>query len=157
LCIHSFGRNTTAFGWCLLPLAADGRNNDITPSYPASYDVPNIISVGAITSSGDGAWFTNYGSTSVDLFAPGLGIYSTWPVDTYKSISGTSMSTPHVTGAAALYAAAHKATTGVYPPASLIKAAILTTGVQDTRYQVSDPITLVTHFHYMSTSPDLAQ
>jgi subtilisin family serine protease len=101
-----------------------GDNNDVTPNYPSNYDLPNVIAVAAITSTGGLASFSNYGATTVDLGAPGVGIYSTLPgsggVSTYGSYSGTSMATPHVTGAAALYASRHPSAT-----AAQIKAAIL--------------------------------
>jgi subtilisin family serine protease len=105
-----------------------GDDNDAAPSYPASYDNANIIAVAAITSSGAKASFSNYGATSVDLGAPGSGIYSTLPgrnnTSTYGSYSGTSMATPHVTGAAALYAAGHPGES-----AAQIKQAILGSAV----------------------------
>ena len=104
-----------------------GDNNDVTPSYPASYASANIISVASITSTGAMSSFSNYGATSVDLGAPGSSIYSTLPksskgkvISGYGAYSGTSMATPHVTGAAALYAARHPGSS-----AAQIKGAIL--------------------------------
>ena len=79
-----------------------GNNNDTYPHYPSSYDSPNIIAV-ASTNHNDGlATHSNYGPTSVDLAAPGESIYSTVPVGSYGYKTGTSMATPHVSGAAAL-------------------------------------------------------
>lgn len=100
----------------------DGRNNDATPSYPASYTSQSIISVAATDRSNALATFSNYGVTGVDLAAPGVGIYSTTPANTYASYSGTSMATPHVTGTIALMAAANRQAT-----AAQLRAAILAT------------------------------
>ncbi len=61
----------------------DGTNNDTTPFYPASYTSSNIISVAATDSNDNLASFSNYGLTSVDVGAPGVGIYSTVPQFTY--------------------------------------------------------------------------
>lgn len=69
-----------------------GTNTDVSPQYPAGYNLDNIISVGSITSTGAVSSFSNYGATTVDLFAPGSSIYSTWPDNTYTTISGTSAS-----------------------------------------------------------------
>ncbi|MEO6245699.1 MAG: S8 family serine peptidase, partial [Opitutaceae bacterium] len=83
-----------------------GTNNDISPNYPSSYPQVNIISV-ANTTNADvmntgGSLPSNYGVTAVDLAAPGTLVYSTLRNNTYGLFTGTSMSTPHVTGTAAL-------------------------------------------------------
>ncbi len=102
-----------------------GQNADVTPMYPAAYDNTNIISVANITSTGALNSGSNYGAVSVDIGAPGTGIWSTVPgiakfQSKYASYTGTSMATPHVSGAVALYKSLNPGAT-----AAQIKAAIL--------------------------------
>lgn len=78
----------------LLLVVADAVNSDVTLSYPASYDLDNIISVGAITSAAAVSSFSNYGATTVDIFAPGSGITSSIPDATYATWDGTSKTRP---------------------------------------------------------------
>ena len=84
-----------------------GRNIDTAPFYPASYTSPSIIAVAASDSADAKAGFSCFGPISVDIAAPGVNVWST--INASNSAtgikSGTSMATPHVTGAAALLSA----------------------------------------------------
>ena len=96
-----------------------GLNIDVSPSYPASFQAPNVVAVAASNNRDQKASFSNYGATTVHLGAPGAAILSTTRNNTYSAFSGTSMATPHVSGAAALVLSACSLTTAG------LKAAIL--------------------------------
>lgn len=119
----------------ILFIAAAGNStydcDTSTACYPAEYTNANVIAVASITSTGGISSFSNYGATTIDIGAPGSGIWSSVPTSAkgkigsgYSSYSGTSMATPHVSGAAALYAAYHPGSS-----AATVKSAILNSAV----------------------------
>lgn len=99
----------------------EANDNDVSPNYPSNYDSANVVAVAAVDHNGNLASFSNYGATTVDVAAPGVNIYSTYGSD-YRTLSGTSMATPHVAGAAALLAAYDGSLT-----AAQLKSRLLTT------------------------------
>ena len=106
------GRRSTALQNAIaasgaLFVASAGNSGSSAKQYPAGYDSPNIISVAA-TDHSDGLWSgSNYGTTWVDLGAPGVNVLSSIRNNGYSSFTGTSMACPHVSGAAALVLAAN--------------------------------------------------
>lgn len=80
----------------------DGTDLETSPSYPASYDLDNVISVANIRYDGELDPTSSYGAASVDLAAPGSYILSTTPGGTYSYMTGTSMAAPMVSAAAAM-------------------------------------------------------
>ena len=80
----------------------ESNDNDAVPTYPANYELANVISVAAVDHNGNLASFSNYGASTVDIAAPGVNILSTLNNGGYGQLSGTSMATPHVSGVAAL-------------------------------------------------------
>ena len=109
-----------------------GDNNNTVVNYPSNYNTTSavgfdsVIGVAALTSNGSLASYSNYGSTTVELGAPGSSIYSTYAGGSYGYMSGTSMATPHVAGALALAAAASGA------GASALRTALLNSATPTT-------------------------
>lgn len=111
----------------------DNADNDTTDNFPNDAKdkineiADNVITVGAMTRHYNEklpASFSNYGKKNVDVFAPGLEIYSTYPKNTYKSIQGTSMASPEVAGVAALVRSYYPSLT-----ASQVKHIIMDSGI----------------------------
>jgi subtilisin family serine protease len=115
----------------------NAQNIDYRGVYPANYSTAPttgyeaVISVAAITSSGNLWSASNFGITSVDLAAPGSEIWSTRPNGEYGSLSGTSMAAPHVTGAIALYASLFPNATGAQIREALLGSTAFTGSVND--------------------------
>lgn len=120
-------RFTNAGGIFVAAAGNSSGNSDSSPIYPAAYDLPGIVSVAATDQNDAFASFSNYGSTTVDLGAPGVNIASTYVSGTstaaYAYSDGTSMAAPYVAGTVALIES-------LYPSLSVsdIKSALLTGG-----------------------------
>jgi len=163
----------------ILFVAAAGnssRNTDTASFYPASYSTlvatstesaanyDAVVSVAAIKNNGSLASFSNYGQYSVDIAAPGEGILSTVP-NNYGFSSGTSMATPHVTGAIALLASQRSEFTSAASlrntilqsakPSSLLNSYVHTGGFLDINQSLlpRDAIQLNSPFYLLSQSP----
>ncbi len=110
----------------ILFVAAAGNaraNTDRSPHYPASYKLPNVVSVAALDRRDQLASFSNFGARTVHVAAPGAEIVSTWLAGSYFEASGTSMATPAVAGVAALVLAVNPHLTMEELRARLIESA----------------------------------
>jgi subtilisin family serine protease len=110
----------------------EGVNSDYTPDYPAAFRLANQINVAATTSDDRFISFSNRGYRTVNIGAPGVGIYSTIPGNRIDDMDGTSMAAPMVSGAAALLWSAVPAAT-----AQQIKQALFSSVDVYSEYQVS--------------------
>ena len=118
--LHTAMSNCRTAGIVIVAAAGNtASNNDVTPAYPGSDTLDNVIAVAATDRFDALASYSSYGATSVDLGAPGSEIMSTtsWANDGYGSSSGTSFSTAIVSGAMALMRARYPSDT----PAQLIQ------------------------------------
>ncbi len=120
-------------GVLFVAAAGNSSYNNDTPgkaSVPASYPHDNIISVAAIDRNNKLASFSSYGLTTVDIAAPGVDVYSSVPKNKYMNMPGTSMSCPHVAGAAALYWSYNPQATMMDVKAAIMKSAVPVSALQ---------------------------
>ena len=147
-------------------------NTDINANYPSNYDTSaqvgydSVVSVAALTSSGVLASFSNYGKVTVDLAAPGDTIYSAIPGGGYAYLSGTSMATPFVTGALALFASEHPTDTALalrtalmnsVTLASSLTASTVSGGYLDVAKLLNLASPVVNNFYYGTSGIDTLQ
>jgi len=111
-----------------------GGNSDDFPVYPASFDLPNIISVASVDTMGVLAGFSNFGS-KIDVVAPGTNILSTSPDNGYDYYSGTSSSAAIVTGIAAL-----------------LKSSLPTISIEDIKARICNNVRPCAALQYMVSS-----
>ncbi len=79
-------------------LAAGNESDDANNHSPARANGPNVVTISAMDSNDEWAYFSNYGNPPVDYAAPGVAIKSAWKGGGYNTISGTSMASPHAAG-----------------------------------------------------------
>ena len=129
----------------------DGRDNEITSTYPCNYNLPNMICVASTDRQNDISSFSNWGVNVVHIAAPGSRIHSTYLNNGYSSLSGTSMATPHVAGVAALVLDY----VGTSLPYHQLRTLILDSGVRFSKFaaKVSTGALLNAHAALVMASP----
>lgn len=116
----------------------DGRNNDRRPYFPASYEMNNIISVGASNKLGKLIASSNFGLT-VDVAAPGLMLMSTLPNGKFGTMTGTSQATSYVSGLAAVIMSLDAHSTALSVKEAILMTAIKTVSPQVLHYGIVNP------------------
>ncbi len=119
--LEAIKANTEAGSLFVAAAGNDAGNNDSKLILPAGYELDGILTVAATSILDKLSSYSNYGIRTVDLGAPGSSIYSTVLGSTYEYMSGTSMATPVVAGAAALLKAVHPNWTGAEIKAQLMR------------------------------------
>jgi len=99
----------------LVVAAAGNSNQDLekVKSFPASFDNENLLVIAATDDRGERAYFSNYGTLSVDLAAPGVDVLSSTPNNKYEYFSGTSMASPNAAGVVAELLSLNPSLTGL--------------------------------------------
>lgn len=134
-CVDAAVKYAQSKGVLLMHAAGnDHLNIDEVTHYPTTKfegkgSASNMMTIGALSWKPDSmiaANFTNYGKKSIDLFAPGVDIYSTLPENEYRDLSGTSMATPVAAGVAAVLKSYYPALTPEQMKKILIKSSVRT-------------------------------
>jgi subtilisin family serine protease/fibronectin type 3 domain-containing protein len=139
----------------------DAVDTDRSPAYPAGYVLPNVVSVASSDRLDRLSSFSNYGYKTVHLAAPGSSIYSTMAGARYQSLSGTSMASPHVSGALAMLKAQYPSATATElverlllatDPVNALSAASLSGGRLNLYRALSGLARVIPHFGVNATS-----
>jgi len=140
-----------------------GQDNDKNPTYPASFDLDNIISVANIQPDGNLNSTSNYGKKSVDIAAPGTYILSTTPDNSYSYMTGTSMAAPMVTAVCAMVSSKYDSATlkdvkdivlNSAQKLDTLSSKVLTGGMLDAGAAMSSDVSALSHSEW--TKPDLS-
>ena len=106
----------------------EGTNSDFSPSYPAAFGVLNQLNIAATTFDDFMIYFSNRGFRTVNIGAPGVGIYSTVPGNKIETMDGTSMAAPMVSGIAALLLSAKPSATAQQVKTAILRSVDITAG-----------------------------